>query len=107
MYAELSQPLQRAMDLNSEKGSSSWLTVLPFHDQGFHLNKHEFRDATHQRYGWTFPNIPDHCVCGESFSPNHAMIFHHGGLTFMRLGTLQQSGLIVYVMILLLSCHYR
>ena len=33
----LSQPL-RAMDLNSEKGSSSWFTVLPFHDhQGFHL----------------------------------------------------------------------
>ena len=30
VYAELSQPLQRAMDLNSEKGSSSWLTVLPF-----------------------------------------------------------------------------
>ena len=35
VYAKLSQPLQRAMDLNSEKGSS---TVLPFHDQGFHLN---------------------------------------------------------------------
>ena len=31
VYAKLSQPLQRAMDLNSEKGSSSWLTVLPFH----------------------------------------------------------------------------
>ena len=28
VYAKLSQPLQRAMDLNSEKGSSSWLTVL-------------------------------------------------------------------------------
>ena len=34
VYAKLSQPLQRAMDLNSEKGSSSWLTVLPFRDQG-------------------------------------------------------------------------
>ena len=45
--AKLSQPLQRAMDLNSEKGSSSRLTVLPFHDQGFYLNKHEFWDVIH------------------------------------------------------------
>ena len=47
VYAKLSQPLQRAMDLNSEKGSSSWLTVLPFRDQGFHLTKREFWDAIH------------------------------------------------------------
>ena len=69
------------MDLNSEKGSSSWLTVFPFHD---HLNKREFWDAIHLRYGWTLPNIPDHCVCGESFSPDHAMICCHGRLTFVR-----------------------
>ena len=25
-----------------------------------------------------------HSVCGESFSPDHAMICHHGGLTFVR-----------------------
>jgi len=25
------------MDLNSETGSSSWLTALLLHDQGFHL----------------------------------------------------------------------
>ena len=69
------------MDLNSKKGSSSCLTVLPFHDQGFHLNKREFWDAIHLQYGWTLPNIPDHCVCGESFYPDHAMICRHGGLT--------------------------
>ena len=106
MYAELSQPLQRAMDLNSEKGSSSWLTVLTFHDQGFHLNKREFWDAIHLRYGWTLPNIPDHCVCGESFSPDHAMICCHGGLTFVHHNEIRDittSGLIVYVMMLLLS----
>ena len=33
----LASPLQRAMDLNSETGSSAWLTVLPLQDQGFHL----------------------------------------------------------------------
>ena len=36
------------------------------------------------QYGWTLPNIPDHCVCGESFSPDHAMIYCHGGLTFVH-----------------------
>ena len=40
-YVNLSQPLQRAMDLNSEKGTSSWLTALLYHDQGFHLTKRE------------------------------------------------------------------
>ena len=48
----LSPSLQRAMDLNSEIGSSSLLTVLPLHDQGFHLHKQEFWDALHLRYGW-------------------------------------------------------
>ena len=50
----------------------------------FHLNKREFWDAIHLRYGWTLPSIPDHCVCGESFSPDHAMICLHGELTFVR-----------------------
>ena len=79
-YAELSQPLQRAMYLNSEKGSSSWLKILPFHDQGFHLGCNKFSI-------WLdLPNIPaaDHCVCGESFSPDHAMICRHGVLTYVR-----------------------
>jgi hypothetical protein len=36
---------QRSMDLLNEKGSSSWLTVLPLKEHGFNLNKSEFRDA--------------------------------------------------------------
>ena len=43
---------QRMMDLLCEKGSSSWLMVLPLQDQGFNLNKGEFRDALSLRYGW-------------------------------------------------------
>ena len=42
VYSRLSSTSQRAMDLNSETDSSSWLTVLPLQDQGFHLNKQEF-----------------------------------------------------------------
>ena len=36
--SRLSSSSQRSMDLNSETGSSAWLTVLPLQDQGFHLN---------------------------------------------------------------------
>ena len=48
------------------------------------MNKQEFRDALCLRYGWQLSNVPDHCVCGSSFSVNHAMICRHGGLTFIR-----------------------
>ena len=46
-----SPQLQRAVDLNSEPGASSWLLVLPLHDQSFHLTKQEFWDAFHLHYG--------------------------------------------------------
>ena len=61
----------------------AWLTVLPLQDQGFHLNKQEFWDALHLRYGWKLINTPSHCVYGSPFSPDHAMICRHGGLTFV------------------------
>ena len=48
---DLRPPKQRMMDLLGEKGSSSWLSVLPLKDQGFNLNKGEFRDALNLRYG--------------------------------------------------------
>ena len=71
------------MDLLRAKCSSNWLTALPIQEQGFHLNKREFRDALCLCYGWQLSNIPDHCVCGSSFSADHAMICQHGGLTFV------------------------
>ena len=48
------------------------------------MNKQEFRDALCLRYGWQLDNVPSHCVCGTSFSVDHAMICRHGGLTFIR-----------------------
>ena len=42
---EISSTLQRAMDLGSKKGASTWLTALPLQEQGFTLNKQEFQDA--------------------------------------------------------------
>ena len=77
-------PLQQTIELISVKCSSLWLTALPLQEQRFHLNKQEFRDALCLRYGWKLANIPSHCVCGTSFSVDHAMICRHGGLTFFR-----------------------
>ena len=81
---EISATLQRAMELGTEKGASTWLTALPLQEQGFTLNKQEFQDALCLRYGWQLKNLPSHCVCGSVFSTDHAMTCSHGGLTITR-----------------------
>ena len=82
---EQSSPhMQRAMDLASEKGASIWLTALPLRDHEFCLNKQEFRDALCFRYGWQLKHVPSHCVCGTSFSIDHAMICPHGAMPAIR-----------------------
>ena len=81
---EISSTLQRAMDLGTEKGASTWLTALPLQEQGFTLNKQEFQDALCLRYGWQLKNLPSHCVCGSVFSVDHAMTCSHGGLIIIR-----------------------
>ena len=79
-----SPPKQRMMDLLGEKGSSSWLSVLPLKDQGFNLNKGKFRDALNLRYGWQTKNVPHNCKCGKAFSTDHAMTCPSGGLPIAR-----------------------
>ena len=69
----------RAVDLATQKGASSWLTVLPIRDMNFDLNKSEFRDAVKLRYDWDVPDMPSVCVCGDHFNVDHAMICERGG----------------------------
>ena len=76
--------MQRIVGLNSMKYSSLWLTALPIQEQGFYLNKHEFRDALSLRFGWQLYDVSSHFVCGTPFSVDHAMVCRHGGLTFIR-----------------------
>ena len=75
---------KRQIALAQEKGASSWLTVMPIEEHGFFLNKGEFRDALHLRYGWDIRNTPQSCVCGSSFSINHAMTCKRGGFPILR-----------------------
>ena len=79
VYNQLTPELKRRVDLSKEKGSSSWLSVLPLEEHGFYLHKGEFRDALCLRYGWKPPNIPQTCNCGAPFTVDHAMICHMGG----------------------------
>ena len=45
VYDQLTPELKRCVDLSKEKGSSSWLSVLPLEECSFYLHKGEFRDA--------------------------------------------------------------
>ena len=74
----------RAVDLATQKGASSWLTVLPIRDVDFDLNKSEFRDAVKLRYDCEVPDTPSVCVCGDMFSVDHAIICKRGGFVIQR-----------------------
>ena len=74
----------RAVDLATQKGASSWLTVLPIRDMDFDLNKSEFRDAVKLRYQWEVPDTPSVCVFGDMFSVDHAMICKRGRFVNQR-----------------------
>ena len=73
--------LQKAVTLAQEKGTSSWLTALPIQEHGFSLHK---TAALALRYGWLSSRTPSHCVCGTSFSVEHAFSFSMGGFPSIR-----------------------
>ena len=80
----LSSTMLKVKEQASEKGASSWLSVIPLKDLGYDLNKGEFRDALKLRYSWEFTDIPNRCVCGDIFDINHAMTCRNGGFIIQR-----------------------
>ena len=72
------------MEFAAEKGTSSWLTVIPISEMNFNLNKREFRDALNLRYDWNISDSPSMCVYGEMFTIDHAMICKHRGFIIQR-----------------------
>ena len=75
---------KRSLLLSSDKGSGSWLTVLPLKDCGYCLNKEEFRDALCLRYGWNIPKTPAFCGCGQRNTIDHTLMCKKGGYVAMR-----------------------
>lgn len=84
IYEHLSSQLQRAVDLATEKGSSSWLTTLPLEEHGFALHKRAFHDALALRYGWSPSEMPSKCACGNNFTVEHALSCAKGGFPSIR-----------------------
>ena len=76
--------MKRMIELASEKGASSWLTVIPMSEMDFILNKREFRDALKLRYDWPIKDNPTKCACGDLFNIHHAMICRQGGFIIQR-----------------------
>ena len=80
----LPDDMKRAADLAAEKGASSWLTVIPLIDMNFTLNKREFKDAVHLRDDWQIADTPSTCICGDTFSVDHAMVCRREGFSPKR-----------------------
>ena len=71
--SKLSEEGTYALNLASEKSSSSWLNALPFERYGFNLTKGEFRDGICFRYSWEPINTPAKCPCSQKFSMAQAL----------------------------------
>ena len=80
----LSETQLRMHMINQQKGASSWLTVLPTIEHGFHLSKRIFWDYIRLRYGWPLSNLPSSCACGKPYNITHALSCHLGGFTTIR-----------------------
>ena len=81
---KLPSNLQRAIEVSSEKGASTWLTTLPIDDHGFALHKGAFQDALCLRYGWHPERLPSRCVCDQKFTVEHALSCSRGGFPSIR-----------------------
>ena len=72
----------RAAGLASEKGASSWLTMILVKKMSFTLNKREFRDGIRPRYDWRIADTCSNCVCDDTLIVDLAMVCIHRGFIF-------------------------
>ena len=88
IYTSLNQHLTpemaRTISNASAKGASNWLNVLPLAEEGYVLNKEEFRDAMAMRYSKHILGLPSKCACGSNFDPVHALNCKKGGFIHSR-----------------------
>ena len=60
------------------------MMTFPIEEHNFALPKSSFRDAHCLHYGLIPPHLPAHCVCGSTFSTEHALSCPCGGLPSIR-----------------------
>ena len=80
----LSERQLKIFEAITEKGASSWLNALPLKDHDFYLNKQTFWDTISLRYGIRPARLPNTCVCGASFTIEHALMCTKGGFINSR-----------------------
>ena len=107
LLPQLSESSQRSMVLTQEKGASSWLTKLPISEHGFALHKGAFRDALALRYGWDPPNTPSHCICGKSFTVEHALSCPFGGFPTLCHNEIRNLTANLLSEVCRMQCNYR
>ena len=79
LFAMFPGSLKHSIEVACESGASSWFSDIPIQEYGFAIHKGDFRDAICLRYGWQPGLLPSSCVCGQSFTVEHAMNCHCGG----------------------------
>ena len=84
VISSLPDSLQRCSSAAQEEGVSSWLAAVPLASYGLNLSKQDFHDAVALRYGWPLHAMPQTCVCGQTFSIDHALICKHDGFICHR-----------------------
>ena len=75
---------RRAYEEATQKGVSSWLSVLPLASLGYSLNKKEFRNSIRVRYDWDISDMPNFCACGKKNDIDHALTCKLGGYVHLR-----------------------
>ena len=75
--------LSRSINIAQEPGASTWLSTVPLRDHDFILHKSDYRDALCLRYGWMPALLLKSCVCGVSFTVEHALSCPRGGFLFV------------------------
>ena len=73
----------RIFQQTRQPGAFSWLNDLALSENGFNLNKNEFRDALNIRHNRHVKGLPSHCPCGQNFNLVHAMNCKRGGFIIM------------------------
>ena len=80
----MSEKSKRLLQLNTEKGVSNWLTMLPIAEYCFKLSKQNFWNSIGLRYGPEIWKLPTMCSCGGKFDIQHSMGCKKGGFVTFR-----------------------
>ena len=84
LRTQLDENQMHLNDITQERGVSNWLKAYPISDQGYDLNKQQFLDCVHLRYGCRLTNIPSTCSCGSKMDIQHAMSCKKGRFITIR-----------------------